>query len=253
MFTTTQDRRTLLKGAMLGAAAFTLGGIDHARAATKPGKPHVVLLGDSIFDNGAYVGKGPDVVKQVRAVLPQGAEATLLAVDGAVTSGVGIQLGLAPADATHLVVSAGGNDALHYSPILGQKVRSVADALERLADVREAFTRDYRAMLDKVQARGLPTAVCTIYEARFPDRSQRRQAAVGLTLFNDCITREAAARGLAVIDLRVIVSDDKDLANPIEPSVIGGAKIANAIATFADGYDHGTSRAEVFADGSAKI
>lgn len=251
MFTTYQDRRTMLKSALLGAAAFTLVGT--ARAATDAGKPHIVLLGDSIFDNGAYVGKGPDVVKQLRAVLPQGAEATLLAVDGAVTTGVGVQLGILPEDATHLVVSAGGNDALHYSPVLGQEVGSVAEALDRLADVRESFARDYRAMLDKVQARGLPTAVCTIYEARFPDRKQRRQAAVGLTLFNDCITREAAARGLAVIDLRVIVRDADDLANPIEPSVIGGAKIANAIATFAERHDYRTGRAEVFADGSAKI
>jgi hypothetical protein len=251
MFTTYADRRTMLKSAMLGAAAFTLA--SRPGFALSPREPHIVLLGDSVFDNGAYIGKGPDVVKQVNAVLPTGGTATLLAVDGSVTSGVGIQLGLAPADATHLVVSAGGNDALHYSPILGEKVRSVADALERLADVREAFARDYGAMLDKVQARGLPTAVCTIYEARFPDRKQRRQAAVGLTLFNDCITREAAVRGLAVIDLRVICSADEDLANPIEPSVIGGAKIANAIAAFSGGYDLRVGRAEVFADGSAKI
>ncbi|MET0688464.1 MAG: SGNH/GDSL hydrolase family protein [Methyloceanibacter sp.] len=251
MFTTYADRRTMLKGAMLGAAAFTLA--SRTGAADQPNKPNIVLLGDSAFDNGAYIGKGPDVVKQLNAVLPTGGNATLLAVDGSVTSGVGIQLGLAPSDATHLVVSAGGNDALHYSPILGEKVGSVAEALERLADVREAFTREYRLMLDKVQARGLPTAVCTIYEARFPDLKQRRQAAAGLTLFNDCITREAAARGLAVIDLRVICNDDEDLANPIEPSVIGGAKIANAIATFAGGYDFRTGRAEVFADGAAKI
>jgi hypothetical protein len=251
MFTTYADRRTMLKSAMLGAAALTLA--SRASAAVAPNKPHIVLLGDSVFDNGAYIGKGPDVVKQLNAVLPTGGAATLLAVDGSVTSGVGIQLGLAPMDATHLVVSAGGNDALHYSPILGEKVGSVAEALERLADVRESFTREYRAMLDKVQARGLPTAVCTIYEARFPNRKQRRQAAAGLTLFNDCITREAAARGLAVIDLRVICSDEEDLANPIEPSVIGGAKIANAIAAFAGGYDFRTGRAEVFADGGAKI
>ena len=27
---------------------------------------HIVLLGDSIFDNAAYVAGGPDVVKQLR-------------------------------------------------------------------------------------------------------------------------------------------------------------------------------------------
>src|SRR5919198_237854 len=46
---------------------------------------HVVLLGDSIFDNAAYVGGGPDVVRQLRAVLPSDWRATLNALDGAVT------------------------------------------------------------------------------------------------------------------------------------------------------------------------
>jgi hypothetical protein len=31
---------------------------------------HIVLLGDSIFDNAAYVAGGPDVVRQVRDNLP---------------------------------------------------------------------------------------------------------------------------------------------------------------------------------------
>jgi hypothetical protein len=48
----------------------------------------------------------------------------------------------------------------------------------------------------------------------------------GLILFNDAILREAFARGLAVIDLRLVCSEPADLANPIEPSVLSGAKIA---------------------------
>jgi hypothetical protein len=32
--------------------------------------PHVVLLGDSTFDNAAYVAGGPDVPTQLRARLP---------------------------------------------------------------------------------------------------------------------------------------------------------------------------------------
>lgn len=28
---------------------------------------HIILLGDSIFDNGVYVPGGPDVVKQLRS------------------------------------------------------------------------------------------------------------------------------------------------------------------------------------------
>ena len=30
--------------------------------------PHVVLLGDSVFDNARYVAPGPDVAAQLRAV-----------------------------------------------------------------------------------------------------------------------------------------------------------------------------------------
>lgn len=70
---------------------------------------HVVLLGRSVFDNGAYVARGePDVVRRLRGCLPAGWRATLAVVDGAVTGGVPRQLGGLPPDATHLVVSAGG-------------------------------------------------------------------------------------------------------------------------------------------------
>jgi hypothetical protein len=250
MFDHTASRRSLVKGALLAAAATAL---PVARVAAKdtPGK-HIVLLGDSIFANGAYVGDGPDVIQQVSATLPKGARATLGAVDGSVASAVKLQLQIAPKDATHYVVSAGGNDALHYASLLGEKASSVAEALEKLADVRERFAQDYSAMLDAVTVRGRPVAICTIYEPRFADPTQRRLSSLGLTIFNDCITREASARALALIDLRLICTDAGDLANPIEPSVSGGAKIANAIAAFASDYDATKGRCEVFTGTGAK-
>ena len=75
-----------------------------------------MLLGDSIFDNAAYLTAGaPDVVRQVRRQLPHRWEATLAAVDGSRTKDVREQLWRLPAEATYLVVSAGGNDALDSS------------------------------------------------------------------------------------------------------------------------------------------
>src|ERR671911_399360 len=44
---------------------------------------HVVLLGDSIFDNAAYVAGAPDVVRQVRRRWPPRARATRAGPDGA--------------------------------------------------------------------------------------------------------------------------------------------------------------------------
>lgn len=252
MFASSANRRTFLSGAIIAAAAMSLPDRSAAAAKGSAGQ-HIVLLGDSILDNGAYVGDGPDVVSQLRERLPAGSRATLGAIDGSVASAVRTQLKSAPDDATHLVVSAGGNDALHCATILEETAGSVGEALEKLALVREQFVQDYRALLDEVQARGLPAAVCTIYDARFPDAQQRRIASVGLTIFNECITREASARGLALIDLRLICGTDRDLANPIEPSVVGGAKIASAIAAFASEYDWSKGRSEVFTGTVAKI
>jgi len=190
---------------------------------------HVVLLGDSVFDNAAYVAGGPDVVKQLRSLLPSGWLATLGAVDGSVTSGVERQLGRLPPDASHLVISAGGNDALGYASILEARAQSVAEAVDRLASVRERFGQDYERMLDRVMERRLSTAVCTIYDTRIL-QPRWRLVVTALSVFNDCITRAAFARDLPVIDLRLLCDQDEDYANPIEPSVRGGEKIAAAIA-----------------------
>jgi lysophospholipase L1-like esterase len=208
---------------------------------------HVVLLGDSIFDNAAYVAGGPNVIQQLRERLPQGWDATLNAVDGAVTGGVERQLQRLPVDVSHLVVSVGGNDALGHAGLLEQGARSVAEVLDRISDVREQFEQDYRTMLDAVLSRSLPTSVCTIYDARFPDPQRRRLAATALTIFNDVITREAFAHGLPLIDLRLLCNEEADFANPIEPSVQGGAKIAAAIAALVAEHDFVWRRSQVFA------
>lgn len=190
---------------------------------------HVVLLGDSIFDNAAYVDGGPDVINQLRQELP-GWKCSLLAIDGDVIAGVARQLHALPADATHLVVSVGGNDALGYAPLLQERPGSVAEALLLLDAGRDRFDAEYRAMLPAVLAQGLPTAVCSIYDTP-PSEPNQKVIKAALSLFNDSITRAAFGSGTPLIDLRLICSEDGDYANPIEPSSQGGRKIAQAIAT----------------------
>jgi lysophospholipase L1-like esterase len=190
---------------------------------------HIVLLGDSIFDNAAYIAGGPDVVRQLQAILPSGWRATLNAVDGAVIADIEEQLQRLPHDATHLVISIGGNDALGQAGLLDQKVSSVAEALELITAVRERFRSAYARILDQLLDRRLPVAICTIYEPHYPEAVRRRLAATALTALNDAITRETFARQLDCIDLRILCDDDTDFANPIEPSIHGGAKIARAI------------------------
>jgi hypothetical protein len=236
------DRRTLLAGMALLASAKGLP----ARAEGSPAMKHVVLLGDSIFDNKAYVGDGPDVIAQLRDDLPSGWSATLAARDGSTSADIEGQLETVPSDATHLVVSAGGNDALREKALIEESAHSVAEVLDKLAKIKATFQKSYGAMLDDVLARKLPLAVCTIYEAHYPDLTTRMIADVGLSVFNDVITRAAFARGLPVIDLRLIVNDDADYANDVEPSVTGGAKIAKIIATLVTTHDFTQRRSEVY-------
>ena len=192
--------------------------------------PTVVLLGDSIFDNAAYVAGGPNVVAQLAEALPSGWRATLCAVDGAVVADVPRQVARIPREATHLVLSAGGNDALGYIGILERKAGSVAEVLDLLTDMRDRFASAYRALVAMLVERGLPLTICTIYEGNLPDAALQRRAATALALFNDAIHRTASEFRLPVIDLRLVCTEPADYANPIEPSVRGGRKIAAAIA-----------------------
>ncbi len=191
--------------------------------------PHVVLIGDSIFDNAAYTRGGPDVVSQVRALLPRGWEATLLAVDGATTDQVVGQLGRLPKDATRLVLSVGGNNALHHLGILEAPSTSISKSVEVLADITSDFERRYRVAIAACLDTARHLAVCTIYNGYFDDPSFQRIASATLTLFNDAIIRVAIEHSLPVIDLRSVCVNAEDYANPIEPSSVGGQKIARVI------------------------
>jgi hypothetical protein len=209
--------------------------------------PHVVLLGDSIFDNAAYVAGGPDVVAQLRPMLPAGWTATLCAVDGAVVDDVERQLASLPRDTTHVVVSAGGNDALAHADLLSRPARSAAEVLGRLADAGTAFETRYRRMLGTVLRRRLQVTLCTIYNGNFPDPLTQRLASTALTVFNDAILRAAIETRTPVIDLRFVCGEAADYANPIEPSVCGGGKIARAVVRAVTERRADSAGTEVFA------
>ena len=207
---------------------------------------HIVLLGDSIFDNAAYVDGGPDVIKHLRSVLPTDWQATLLAVDGSVTTDVISQVRKIPEAATHLIVSVGGNDGLSRADVLQRKARSVGDAVDQLAALRLEFCKNYRRMLTALLAVKKPLAVCTVYDPNFPDPLTQRLTTTALNIFNDCILREAITHGLPILDLRQICSESVDYANEIEPGVGGGRKIAAGILCLVQDHDFSCGRTVVY-------
>jgi lysophospholipase L1-like esterase len=207
---------------------------------------HIVLLGDSIFDNQSYVGGGKDTITNLREQMPDDWKATLLAVDGHITDGVLGQVSRVPADATHLFVSVGGNDALGEMRILQMPASSAADVLNELSNVSARFEERYKRMLDAVLSLGKPTAVCTIYYPRYPEAWLQKLAVAALASFNDAIIRQASLAGVPLIDLRYVCNEDTDYANPIEPSVAGGAKIARTIVQIVNDHDFRARRTTIY-------
>jgi hypothetical protein len=191
--------------------------------------PHLALLGDSVFDNGAYVAGGPDVGELVRARLPADWTASMHAVDGSTATDIPGQLERLPKGTTHLVLSVGGNDALVSEHLLLSKVASTSEALLLLAGALDEFERNYRQSLAPVLALGKDLTVCTVYNANFTDPLHARCVRIAVALFDDVILRVAREHAVKTIDLRLVCDSPADYSNDIEPSVIGGRKIAAAI------------------------
>ena len=207
---------------------------------------HLVLLGDSIFDNAGYVGKGESVTDVLSSLVGESTNVSLLAVDGDVTADIFAQLNRFPKDATHVFISCGGNDALRQVDILNKHVSSVGDAMELLSNVIEKFRSNYQSMLSSVLKLNHNVTLCTVYNT-VPGISTRALSV--LALFNEIILIEAVCNRLPVLDLRVLCSEVSDYSevSPIEPSGKGAVKIAEKIKYITEFHEYGANESRVYA------
>ena len=92
---------------------------------------------------------------------------------------------------------------------------------------------------------GRPAVFCTVYDA-IP--SLTASAAVALTAFNDVILRTAFLLHAPVIDLRRVCDEESDYSSvsEIEPSSLGGAKIARVVAEVAMRHDFSVRRSVIY-------
>jgi hypothetical protein len=199
----------------------------------------VVLLGDSIIDNGEYVRTGePDVARQLAMLLPHHRVAKH-AVDGAKSADV-LASQIAEAEsAGHIILSAGGNDALEHIDLLEEVIHTRArDVLVMLWSIREEFRRSYAALLDCLALTRQPVLVLTVYNPCFHghgfDAAYQQAAESAVSIINDVIQQEARRRSFDILELRTLFHDRADYANPIEPSAIGGAKLAKCMSEWVE-------------------
>jgi len=194
----------------------------------------IILLGDSIIDNRAYVRPGePDLAKQLQDLLPEFV-VEKRAVDGAICADVLSSQMANLGGSDRIILSAGGNDALQHIEILGAATTTTAkDVLVRLGAIREEFRRVYAPLLDRLATTQAPVMVMTVYNPCFDgygmDAGYQQAAESAVSLFDDVIQQEAHRRSFEVLELRTLFTERADYANPIEPSAIGGAKLAKAM------------------------
>jgi len=196
-----------------------------------PANRHVVLLGDSTIDNAAWID-GPCVTDKVR----EQENVTMCARDGALIAAIREQVRAAPADGTHFVVSVGGNNATGATTtVLGPSVVSAEEAIVRLSRFVQGFEAEFSAaMQDVINAvADRPLVILSCYNPCFAPMNvttvSQSAANTTVALLADAVHRIASRLGVPVIDLRRVMVNVEDFANAIEPSTIGGAKIAQAI------------------------
>lgn len=190
------------------------------------------LLGDSIFDNGAYA-KSPVLfyLKQEMEAWGDGLpNPHCLAVDGHCATDVYCQMKKLPSHPGQcdVVLSVGGNDALGMAEsLLSSPCDNVHGALETVYRYIDPWRSDYAELVMKLKKTARRLTLCTIYRPYVIGMAE----SLGLSLFNDHIIQTAVDQEANLIDLRSICHDRNDFSpvSPIEPSDIGGKKIAQAI------------------------
>ncbi|WP_334186572.1 hypothetical protein [Noviherbaspirillum sp.] len=93
----------------------------------------------------------------------------------------------------------------------------------------QEFETAYRKAIAACMKPALPLVICTIYNGRFPDPAYQQRVGVAIAGSDDAIIRIGVEKQLKTIELRQVCTMPEDYANPIEPSSVGGEKIARAI------------------------
>jgi lysophospholipase L1-like esterase len=195
----------------------------------------VVLLGDSILDNDPYTRPAPDTTAHLRRLLGPEWSVRRLARDGATMSDLRHQLGELETRPAQAVLSIGGNDVATHIGLLERRSTSAGEVLGELLGIADDFDRRYEDVARTVAERADRTLLCTIYEVELEPRRFARLARVPLAVINDRILRIGARLGLDVLELRSVCTEPADFVSQIEPSPLGAAKIARAIAAVLQG------------------
>ena len=195
----------------------------------------LVLLGDSIIDNKTYVLDGEfSVLEHIQS--KSETPVTQLALDGATTDDViSNQIKVIPFGTSHIVLSVGGNDLLNEIGFLMEDFKYTPNqVLKRCHTLIAPITQKYESIVSQLQTTSRANLLlCTVYEGDLGRSDEYRDvldsSKTMVSSFNDIVYKTADKFDADVLELRHIFTSPEDYANPIEPSHIGGEKLAQEI------------------------
>ena len=197
---------------------------------------YITLLGDSIIDNKTYVQKGElSVLEHLENISEY--EYTQLAFDGDTTLNVlnGQLLSPGIATSSHLVLSIGGNDLLQNLSFLYEgPVDKINDAVAGVQQyIFKPLEQRFETIIQRLSSHRANLLLCTVYEGDLGRTDEFRDvldsSKIMVSSFNDTVYKAASKYNADVLELRHIFTSPEDYANPIEPSHVGGEKLAQAI------------------------
>jgi lysophospholipase L1-like esterase len=225
----------------------------------------IILLGDSIIDNRSYVLDGElDVTNHLKKLYAGQPDVSI--TNNAVDGDTMYDLERNHLDeeelqnASHTIVSIGGNDLLHnisflqttseLSEVMGKDARIGKWGARELNPTRnkvfeetyfeiiKPFTKQYGTIVANLSNHRAKLLLCTVYEGDLVDSDEfsdvNNSSKTMVSVFNDIVYRTANKYDADVLELREIFVSSEDYANPIEPSHIGGGKLAKAIKKWVD-------------------
>jgi len=184
---------------------------------------YFLLLGDSILNNEVYVANG----KAVNQLLNDSTNnrTTCLAKNDATIVDVYDQVGNIPdklkySSDTTIFLSVGGNDILNQS--------SDKDGGQVDSKVISTIFSVYKPLIKSIQTI-MPKAQLVLLDIYYPDNIKYKQFHEAIREWNDKLYKYASENNVSVLRISDILTKPEDFSLEIEPSAIGGKKLADAI------------------------
>ena len=183
----------------------------------------IILLGDSIFKNNAYVPYGSSIETQLKNKAPK-KELLCLAQDNSSIMDVYKQVEQIPEEynnsKTRIFLSVGGND------ILQNYVYDYND-VDNMDLLKNGFA-EYKKLIEAIKTK-MPNAKLLVLDIYYPDNTRFKDFYPVISEWNKLIYEYAKTQNIRVIKISSTLKDADDFSFAIEPSSIGGNKIVNKL------------------------